>query len=385
LAVGHNPARVGTASPAKSEQILDAKAARSFILRTSDLLALQRAAGNAAVVQLLEERADNEADTAGAFLHRTDSPGDRGQTGSSHVRTSEMRYIRQPISALIRRSEPPAGNSLRWRRDTARAGMREPGAVSLHDAGPDGDTPDPNAQAEQIAYEPAPLDVPEPDEGEAASVPDIVPTGTIEMVDSVSSGLTYQPVIANTGPVPATFGITRFNPPGVFGVLITKNQGSYAVEASLVHGIDWQVWGATGPTGQADIESITDPPISSANFAQVVRDLTPNPADLGGKPPRAQFWARDLSIDHEMFHANEIAAHGKDGTNLAQNFLNHSAVSSLADVWTLLNQVPQRVVNTIMAAMPLAAAETRAYSAGAPNYQRRADAIQIIGNASGYP
>ena len=70
---------------------------------------------------------------------------------------------------------------------------------------------------------------------------------------------------------------------------------------------------------------------------------------------------------------------------VAQNFLDHSTASRLADVWSLLHQVPQQVVTTIITAMPHDGSEARAYSAGAPDYATRANAIQIIGNAAGYP
>jgi hypothetical protein len=243
-------------------------------------------------------------------------------------------------------------------------------------------------QAAQIDYTAAPLNVPEPDEGQAVSVPDIVPAGALEMVDTVASTLSYQPVISNVGTVnPGSFGSTLVVPPSVNGTLIWNNAGSYTVTTTLIQSIPWQVQGSTGPQGQTDIESITDPAITSSNFGQVVSDLTPNPADpqFPLRSPRMQFWARDLSADHEMFHANEIAMHGRQGTNLAQNFLNHSSANSLADVWVLLNQVPGRVTNTIVAAMPLVPRETRAYAAGAANYRLRANAIRTIGNASGYP
>jgi hypothetical protein len=282
------------------------------------------------------------------------TPIQRGAHASSRVRTQISARIRRPVQAG-------------------------------HDAPPGADVPDLGAQAAQVSNDPAPLTMPEPAAGQTVSVPDIVPGGRYEMADSVSSTLDYQPVITNSGAVSAgSFGTTGFDDPTLNGILIANNAGSYAVTATLIQGIHWQVV-AAGPQGQADIESITDPAITRANFAQVAGDLTPNVSDFGGRPPRLHFWSRDLTVLHEMFHANEIAQHGNEGAGVAKNFLNHSAAGSLADVWGLLHQVPGQVVHTIIAAMPHHDAETRAYTAGAVNYSVRASAIRIIGSAGGYP
>jgi hypothetical protein len=311
------------------------------------------------------------------------------QKGVKKVPTHEIHYLQQPISARIRRSYPSGPDRvLGQRRNTAAVLRPEPNTFSSSDAGLDGNAPDLNTQAAQIDYTAPPLNVPEPNEGQAVSVPDIVPMGALEVVDTVASTLSYQPIISNTGAVnPGSFGSTLVVPPSVNGTLIWHNGGSYTITTTLIQSIPWQVLGSTGPQGQIDIESIVDPAITSSNFGQVVSDLTPNPADpqFAFRSPRIQFWARDLSADHEVFHASEIAVHGKQGANLAQNFLNRSSASSLSDVWGLLNQVPGLVTNTIVAAMPLVPRETRAYAAGAANYQLRANAIRIIGNAGGYP
>ena len=47
----------------------------------------------------------------------------------------------------------------------------------------------------------------------------------------------------------------------------------------------------TGPGGETNIASDSDAAITHSNYTQVANDLTPNMGDLGGRPPRSNFWS----------------------------------------------------------------------------------------------
>src|SRR5262249_681581 len=121
------------------------------------------------------------------------------------------------------------------------------------------------------------------------------------------------------------------------------------------------------------------------NYPTVVSDLTPDMTDLNGRPPRTTFWAEDLCIKHERFHADEDVVHGRAGVVAAQAWLNTKTASSVAQVNTLLGAVPGRVAATVSAAMSFPGREERAYGDGAPLYLARANAIKAKGDAGQYP
>jgi hypothetical protein len=110
----------------------------------------------------------------------------------------------------------------------------------------------------------------------------------------------------------------------------------------------------------------------------------------GGKPPRRHYWARDLTVVHERFHCDERVSFGRTGTAQAESWLNAQTAGSVADVQALIARVPSRVVaSSVAAAGTVDEKESRAYGAGAPAYQARADAIRTKGGlgsaAGGYP
>jgi hypothetical protein len=222
----------------------------------------------------------------------------------------------------------------------------------------------------------------EPQEGETVQLPDIVipSTAAIEQTDAVASTLSYNPSIAQSGPPPSPFGATLPYTHALSGISVTLVAGTYNVTATIDNPITFQVSGG----GTTDISSDTDPDITQANYPTVASDLTPNMSDLNGRPPRTQFWAEDLCIRHERFHATEDVTYGRSGVTLAQNWLNTQVAASVAQVNTLLGQVPARVAATVSAAMAYPGRENRAYGDGAPLYLARANAIKTKGDAGGY-
>jgi hypothetical protein len=224
--------------------------------------------------------------------------------------------------------------------------------------------------------------IPEPQEGETALLSDIVvaASAAITETDGIASTLGYNPTITQSGPPPSPFGETLPYTFTMSGITVTSTPGTYDVKATIDNPITFQV--SSG--GKTNISSDTDPNITQANYTTAVSDLTPDMSDLNGRPPRTQFWAEDLCIRHERFHATEGAGHSRSGVTLAQNWLNLQAAASVAEVHTLLAQVPARVIATRSAAMTYPGREERAYGDGAPLYLARANAIKTKGDASGY-
>ncbi|HMG73694.1 MAG TPA: hypothetical protein VK582_09345 [Pyrinomonadaceae bacterium] len=300
------------------------------------------------------------------------------------VRTVE--HHRHRFSASIRRVEEPKPASLG---SYAAAAAR--GAINLgrgpyqNDATPGNEQTTEIDMASTLAQTVVPDagSIREPEDGETVQLPDIVmpATAVIEQTDPIASALTYNSSITQSGAKPSPFGATLPYTHALSGISVTLTAGTYQVAATVDNPITFQVDGGTRP----DISSDTDADITKTNYPTVVSDLTPNLTDLKGRPPRNSFWAEDLTIKHENFHATEDVKYGGSGTTLAQNWLNTQTAGSVAAVNALLGQVPAKVAATVSAAMAYPGREERAYDDGAPSYQARADAIKKKGDAAGYP
>jgi hypothetical protein len=224
--------------------------------------------------------------------------------------------------------------------------------------------------------------VAEPREGQTVTLPDIVipAMAGVPEADAISSTVNYNPTITQTGPPPTPFGETSPYDFSLSGISVTSASSTYTVSATLDNPIVFQVNGG----GDTDISSENDPDITQANYATVASDLTPDMSDLNGRPPRTQFWAEDLCIRHERFHATEGEGYSRNGVTQAQAWLNSQTAGSVAAVNALLAQVPGRVADVRRAAMTFPGREERAYSDGAPLYLVRANAIRAKGTANGY-
>ena len=223
-----------------------------------------------------------------------------------------------------------------------------------------------------------------PAEGVVIQLPDVIKPELLEIqvCDAVGGSLTYTPSVANTAtPGPTEFGICRFGDCKVTGVTAKLESGTYTVAGTIEHKITWGVHPTTD--NETDISGDTDPDITKANYPDVVKDLTPNLSSSGGRPPRNAFWAKDLTEIHELFHADDVQKRGPDATAAAITWLKTKTAASVADVTALVNQVPDRVVQTIAAAMG-EPGEVRAYGKGAAAYTARAQAIDKRGKANEY-
>lgn len=224
--------------------------------------------------------------------------------------------------------------------------------------------------------------VPDIDVGESVHLPDmLMPEEFVEAEgDSIGGTLTYNPTVTQAGTV-NPFGATKWSKFNLTGITVTRASGAFTVKATLDNPITFNV--ASG--GRTNIASANDPALKADNYATAVSDLTPDMSDLKGRPPRTTFWAQDLTVIHEQFHVGERKKFAKEGLATAQTWLNTQSAASAAEVNTLLGQVPGKVVAASQAAMTFPEKEERAYTAGAPAYQARADAIKAKGDASGYP
>jgi hypothetical protein len=234
---------------------------------------------------------------------------------------------------------------------------------------------------------------PEPKAGEAV----LFPSSAFPSIalppqrDRIASNFGYDSSI-NPQPPPAhptQFGETtpfyEFAKPGPRAV---QTAGKFDVTGTILANITFWVAGGT----RTNIASDSDPAITQANYPTVVSDLTPSPAAVhtGGldlyknQSPRTKYWAEDLTIIHEGFHADEDVKFGQEGVTDAQNWLNTQTAANYDQVGALLNGVAPRVARWVDQAMALPGREQRAYDHGAADYLARARAINRKGAAKEY-
>jgi hypothetical protein len=205
------------------------------------------------------------------------------------------------------------------------------------------------------------------------------PAPLTELADGESAEL---PTYESTYPDKTEFGNTWGNHvKTASGGKIHKNVSTYEVTLIYENPIVIRVFKDTGPHSQVNIESETDPDIKAGNYPKAVSDLTPN-AD--NRSPRGQFWARDLTLVHEQFHATDGQKFCKDAVAAEQKALNTQTASSVAEVNTLLDPITNRIVQARGTGMAKPASEDRAYADGAKAYKARADKIAAQGKAGKY-
>ena len=207
--------------------------------------------------------------------------------------------------------------------------------------------------------------------------------------DAIKTTLTYDPSITPVRPpaAPTKFGQTDTR------IQVNKSSGrpdggTFLVELVVENVITY--WVAGG--GKQDIASESDPKITQANYPSVVSDLTPSAAEVHGggvdllknQPPRAHFWAQDLTTDHELFHAGENEKFGREGAIEARDWLDGQTAQNLDQVEALVGRASARIAQSIKTAMQPPAVEQRAYDDGAAAYTARARAIKAKGDAKGY-
>jgi len=333
----------------------------------------KRSPGREASASAWQADSGGNRDAAAGFLQRQ-------VTGRN---SSDIKWMveshREPFRVSIRREVPESNftantpgaiSNSRSRQSfyDAKRGMVQPEEVSLA------------AMRAKTVVQPGPVQEPRP--GETVRLPNIVLSPGIGLRDSIHSTLAYNGSIARGGAVPDPFGITYLYNISLSGINVTHAGSAFNVAATVDHPITYQVTSG----GDTDISSETDSDITQGNYTDVVSDLTPDMSDLNGRPPRSQFWAEDLCITHERFHANEGLGFARQAVADAQTWLNSQSAGNLAAVQSSLASVPARVISSTGSAMSCpGACEERAYGAGAAAYLARANAIKAKGDAGDYP
>ncbi len=364
----------------------DARAAERHDPRMQTIVALQRSLGNASVSRMLTQRRGKPDASPPAVA--SPSPMEM------HAETQSFQFnaaiqigpqSRRPSQrvALGADQDSPKGEMPHEDLQAIEAIAGQPLAATTMAAPP---APSPDAAASAAA----------PDGGGAApaqeeapvSLPDIEVRDfeQVEFCDAITPWLSYSGTVAQGGATPTGYGVTRAGPMAVTGITVRKLPviGWWYVGATITQQILWQVRAVTGPRGEVNVSSALDPAITTANWQQVMTDLTPDMTDLNGRPPRNQFWAKDLTETHEQFHANDRKTRAPAALRLASNWLGTQQAATAQDVTNLLGQVPGRMIATVEAGMTMPGKEERAYGDGAGAYSRRATAIWALGNIGYY-
>ncbi|MBJ7596624.1 MAG: hypothetical protein DLM67_00505 [Candidatus Nephthysia bennettiae] len=200
---------------------------------------------------------------------------------------------------------------------------------------------------------------------------------------TISSNLTYSPSVTVLPDEPKKkdeFGFTWGNHVRTApGGKIHPTPTTYEVTQTYENPITIKVFADKGPRDQLNIESDQDADITKTNYPKVASDLTP---DGGGVPPRTKFWARDLTLIHEHFHATDGQKFCKDELASISKSLNGKTAASMDDVKALLGPIVDQLIKAREAGM--VGGEERAYKAGAAAYKDRADKVKSTGKAGKY-
>jgi hypothetical protein len=247
---------------------------------------------------------------------------------------------------------------------------------------------------------------PQRKDGQPIPIPNwLLPSISGEQTDSITSHLNYTSSINNTGPLPTDFGLTKYDfvpdnfkytyhratpgtPAGPGSAGTPPTPANYEVSGDIRGVITYQV----NSMGRTNIASDSDPAITQRNYPTIVADLTPPSAHVVRKgrrfmknqPFRDHFWARDLTIRHEVVHANEDDSFGGQGVQAAQTWLDAQTANSEQQLFALLPEIIRIIGRTVTAGRAVPADEQRAYDDGAPLYLARVQAIKRKGDANGY-
>lgn len=351
---------------------------------------LQQTFGNQATLRYLTQQHSHPP--AGASGQHPPPLSQEYSTCCDTRTTSEVRRLQFPFVATVPRVRPAAVSS-----DnplfSARSAMGRVTAPGYGDSAQhDGDTPTKSSAAPSSSLTAHVAEVPERRRDGTTLFPVVIaPSEPVpSQADAgISSTLSYTSAITQThdAPDPGDFGTTHPNYT-ISHIYVETHPDNFLVTADTKADITFSVTSA----GKTNIASDSDPHITQANYPDVVKDLTPSPRDvalphgklLKNEPPRNQFWAEDLTIQHEKFHADEDVHFGQEGVTLAQNWLNTQRMSHDTDILPLAQLAINRVRDKVTAEMAYPGREYRAYNDGAPAYSDRAAAIKTKGDAKGY-
>jgi hypothetical protein len=329
--------------------------------------------------------------------------GGKGKSTTTEIAHFDYDFSKIPINSSDRNTSIDVndnnwdmGTRVKHYKHTFSAAIGRVRSTFQHDSMSDNErepAADSEAQATQILLAPGWRSIPEPKEAETVHFPENMLTSATlpEQSDRIVSNFGYKSSIAQQGPPPRSgeFGTTRpfyaFEKPGPSA---TQRADTFDVTGTIVAEITFQVAGHN----RTDIASHTDPAITQTNYPIIVSDFIPSPTTVTrgtevlykNQPPRTKFWANDLTIKHERFHADEDVKFGQQGVIEAQNWLNRQTARDYDEVGALLNRVAPIVARSVDAKMTLPGRELRAYADGAADYRGRAQAIKDKGDSKGY-
>ena len=256
-----------------------------------------------------------------------------------------------------------------------------------HDSG-ESDEPSPESSQVGSVAPPSPqTSATDLADGETVDLPiiDIGDPAELEF-DSISATLGYSPSVTVSPDEPkdkTDFGSTWGNHVRTAaGGKIHRNGSTFEVTQTYENPIVIRVFKDAGPRSQVNIESETDSDITASNYPTVASNLTPG---TDNRPPRSMFWARDLTLVHEQFHATDGQKFCKDAVDAAQKDLNTKTATTMDEVKALMDPIVQQIINARATGMTKPASEDRAYADGAKLYKARADKITAQGKAGKYP
>lgn len=350
----------GTGIP---ERLMERAAHDVSRLQPREVLRLQRAIGNRALGQLLAERevppkeASEPAPSSSQLAN--------GASGSSFTLEA---VIPCSGSAARTRAAAPLAAPVPSTADSAK-GESEP--VVTKEA--------PGEMTEEEADAIAPTLVYSGTVGARATPPSAsqfgVTTTNVKMtgvrVDQVTPGAALAPGVVTGNVAKLISAFSGSGPPPVPTVAAPPAANHFKVTAGVDVTAKWAVHGL----GRTDVTSADSAAITGDNYTRAASDLTPNMASDGGRPPRTQFWASDLTSIHEQFHANErTGTYGRAAFELARGWLAAQTADTADQARALVDQVPAKMFESYNASFT-PGKELRAYGDGAPVYRARADAI----------
>jgi hypothetical protein len=139
--------------------------------------------------------------------------------------------------------------------------------------------------------------------------------------------------------------------------------------------------------GRKHVSGPDDPDVTADTWSQVVYDLAPSSA-APGRSPRVEYWSRDLTSRHELYHRDDFVTAFTAFLPVSQLWLNMQSASSVDRAIRRGDQALQMLIaniNSYMGSGDSAACEVRAYGDGRASYQARADGARAKAAREGWP
>lgn len=232
----------------------------------------------------------------------------------------------------------------------------------------------------------APTGEPAPGEEASTTLGDLPAEPMISNQDKVSPSISFTGAITQGG---VALTATEFGKcvslPTLKNITLTRRKGAIKVTADYELKTTWDTMKGTGPSSQVNLADEDSPALTAANYPTAVSDLTPDVSSEGGRPPRTQFWAQDLTERHEKRHARHHQREARTGLKAALKWLGKQTATTGPEVSTLLQTMQQKITAYVIANAIGLPGELVAYADGVSSYKARAKAIKAKGDKGGYP